>query len=833
MDIRKAIDCKDEFVNMFRDNSIIPIVGSGVSAGAAAEKGIVPSGKMYLEYMVDVIDKVGVLTNEEMEKLKSSNFSEIATIYEDDDIVSKGIKRQYFKDFFSNARFTKDDVRKSFFDIGWPYIYSLNVDDVIENSTDYDCVILPNRDFNEDIFDEKKCVIKLHGDVKDLLKYNDSSKVFTAKEYASSFSSNRKMLKKLASDYGNVNILFMGCSLDDEVDLLALESINIQLLPNTLGAVGLRDKNTEIFKKNYLFLTQEPSVMEKSKYKKYGITDIVLFEDYNTMYTFLIDAWKESQKVSVDELDRYTFLSPAEINQDSSSNADYLYMALNLVDYSKGRISYPYFMIPRECIKTLMEGIEQNIIQIVSGQRFSGKSYVLAYLYKVINDRIKYFFDARTRLTDKAIRLLLEKKNALMLFDADSLQRDQLEYILTNYEKISSNKNSLIIMVNSQDTELKGFVQMLTDDGTISSKAYKMYEDLFGNSFTRKELMNINTRLPEIRLQPYTDKDTLINYLMNISGEERIKTKYSDKIIPRNNVKEIAFSIAIASNEALYYSDIVNLEFEDIIGDIIRECSPLIEKLPTKGLERNHRDMSRVKVVLNSKYWIRTGLYKLANEKTGFDEIIRAYRYLIERLIDYSKEDLNRRRNKYKKIIYFDTINDIFGGKDGGKRGLVAQIYSNLNDLLGTDYQYNHQRAKCLMRNAFYQKNKSSKEASYSDAYKSAQIAWKQVQNEYDLSHNEKLLISLAHIEYSIASISASICDLHDYESENEIEDVIDKCYRAIINPYNEDDFYRDKKQNLRYGITFFVRHIMDRNLNLHDVLKTEYEELVKRMLNN
>ena len=46
------------------------------------------------------------------------------------------------------------DYRKQFLDIDWPYIYSLNIDDAIENSSVYSKVILPNREFRSELLNE-------------------------------------------------------------------------------------------------------------------------------------------------------------------------------------------------------------------------------------------------------------------------------------------------------------------------------------------------------------------------------------------------------------------------------------------------------------------------------------------------------------------------------------------------------------------------------------------------------------------------------------------------------------------------------------------------------
>ena len=105
--------------------------------------------------MYKTIERTEILSKEDIEELNKMSFSEISSIYEDDEIIEYKERRRYFEDNFYDAKYDKDDKRLNFFKIGWPYIYSLNIDDAIEKSTDYTTTVLPNREFNEDIFEKQ------------------------------------------------------------------------------------------------------------------------------------------------------------------------------------------------------------------------------------------------------------------------------------------------------------------------------------------------------------------------------------------------------------------------------------------------------------------------------------------------------------------------------------------------------------------------------------------------------------------------------------------------------------------------------------------------------
>lgn len=825
----KPEDCIGDFVLYFRDNSIVPLVGSGISCGALTKTGEVPNGEQFMNHMRATIRSSQALDKEDDDKLNNMSFSALSDLYDDDDIVDENKRRDFLFQNFYQAKYAENDYRRSFFDIGWPYIYSLNIDDVIERSTDY-TVILPNREFNPDVFEKDRCLLKLHGDIKDIIAYKDGCKVFNSREYVASLFENRPMLDKLATDYDNLNMVFLGCSLLDEIDLLALEPLRKL---KTRGEDYHTMNNADFYgKKNYLFTYREPSKFEISKYKHIGITDIVVFDKPRDMYEMLKNAWDESLKEQSDFLEDYSDYKLIELDYQDPNNRELFFYAVNTIDHKENSIIYPYYYIRRELTTQILSRISEHRIQIITGSRFSGKTYVLTDIFKSDNLYKKYLFDTRIKLTDKNIVDLLKRKKCIMLFDAGVLSRGQFEMLISHHELISENESSVVLFVHSNDSETLGIIRMLEDNNQLSRNDYYLYQDGLKNGFTRTETDDINSKLPATRLTPYRYDDTIINHLMSSAGEARTTSRFSDIHIPSDGVREVALSIALASNEVLFYSDIVTLELEEVMVKAVKECEPLIEQLKTSKAERSPRDMSGKKYILNSKYWIRSELINLVNG--GYVDIIKeGYRYLIEKLIDSSENNMSRRREKYRKIIYFDTINDIFGGKKGGRRDLVAQIYSALSDLLGTDYQYNHQRAKCLMRDAYYQRQDSVKERSYTDARDSALIARRQVENEYANHANDKLLISLAHIEYTLASILASICDLHSYSDISEIEEAVEVCYSAAINPYNADEFEKEKRRTAQYGIINFTKSLPNNEvvLKTSNLCQRQYSELARRFL--
>ena len=817
--ISNGTDYKEYICRCFQEKKIVPIVGTGLSCGVETSKGKVPSGEEVIAHMLSEIKKNNKITSDECESLRGKSFSSIAMIYEDDDIVSPVVRKLFYKSNFYEARFNKEDIRSKFLQIDWPYIYSLNIDDLIENSSRYKTVILPKREFYSEICNDKKCVFKLHGDISEIIKYKDSFKVFTSKEYVESVLTNRSILSKLQSDYASVNLLFFGCSLKDEMDLLSIDKLD--LISNHNNAEGYT------IKKNIFFTVGKPSLVEEIRYKQYGITDVAVFDDYNAMYELLYNAWEKAKNTRVNELEPYKQYVEKRFEAKEKHNLDYFYMAFNSVNVNKKTINFPHYYIERDLTRSVIEKIDKYSIQFVVGQMFCGKSYFLINLYRIVKDRDVYYFDSNTRLSDEALDTLLQCEGVLSLFDTDSLNYEQIEKIIE--KKCNS---SFIIMLSNHNVDILSMIEAVLQEEEKFSKRIFFHDNVLNNKLSYKERLLINKKLPQMNIIPMKKDETFINHIIRASEASGIKTKYSEYDIPQKTEKELALSIALASFETLTYEQIVMFEFDEIINGVIKEKEPLIEKVGRTSAERCGASMAGVKYVLNSKYWMRRELDKL---KDNEDRIVGAYRYLIQRCIDFEPNDVQSKRLRYKKIIYFDTINGIFAGRHFGSRSLVVKIYTNLEDLLGADYQYNHQRAKCLMRNAYYLKNVSGRESEYKEAFNSAKIAQNQVLNAMDTSSSKKLKISLAHIEYTIASIMSSICECEDYTNGNRIEQTINICGKSINNIYNREDvnrdyeFYRNGKH--KYGAIFFIFTIMEKNIPLSKESKKTYEQLINYLI--
>ncbi len=792
-------DIRNTLIIFLKNKSLIPIVGAGFSGGLDAYRGRVPNGSEYKNQMINELSKNEEFNDEEKASFLNDDFSTLSDYYEDDENVSQDVRLSYLKNNFCGVNMPIDDIRHLFFKIEWPYIYSLNIDDAIENSSLYRRIVLPNREVNDEIFDEEKCVIKLHGDIGEIVTYKRGDKIFTSKEYALSLEKNAYLLNKLRNDYKNQNIIFIGCSLDDEIDL------------KTLSTWPFDHTEKDNLSRRIIFVKGKPGKRQKSKYKVYGITDVVCFDDYDKMYVFLSNIWEEAIKIQEDELEQYTGIKICSIGSaEREKNHDYFFWGKSLYDLKNATMNFPYFFVTRNTTLEILKNINENKVHLVYGTRLSGKSYLLADLYKTIRDREVFYFDGRSRITKNALVELLKKENIVALFDIGTLDREQLEYILQSASDIKVNHNNIIINVNYHDSDTLGIVQLKLKHEIIQTSdilRYTLSNKLIDHSGV-KELEKVNKLLPAVNIPPYKSRSTFLDQLLYSESILNKKGKFSSQHIKVQSNKQLALLIVLAIREKLYALDIINFGFDMEIVDAIKRYAPFIERVETYSYEKSASDLSSVKYILNSKYWLKRELGNYARKKENYKNVNEAYYYIIGKIIEFSGKDEYKQRRECRKYILFDIMNDIFLDKYHGSIKLIVNVYTKLHSLLANDFNFLHQNAKCYLNYARYLREKSEKIQYLDEAKELAIIAKTMTENKYEESSNERLLITTAHIQYTLATIYCVKCKECDYEKTDENEIAIDAAIEAIYSPYNGDSYQTEKAQGVSHGILDFIRYV-------------------------
>lgn len=767
----KMIQCvsydevSNEIIQMMRRKTIIPVIGSGFTRDCIARSGKVPSGEDYYNYMIaQIVDQ----NPDEMKvkELNNESFSSISSIYHK--MVQAEKQQSYLLNKFTNVKL--ENVKKNFLKIDWPYIYTLNIDDAIENNSEFKTVLYANRDIRNSIFEQEKCVIKLHGDIKDILKYEDSNcEIFDQKQYVVSIKKNVSLLKKLTHDYEYLNLLYIGCSLSDEIDLLFSTSM-------------ANDNNNN----RYYCSTQIPTLLQKTKLEAFGITHCIVFESYDDIYEKMTDAFHQSLCITPDELEQFSTYEFKTLGTGFELNCPYLFQGKSILNNSKIAI-YPSFFVSRSVTDKIVENINSKGTQIVVGRGCSGKTYVSYDIIRRVRDREVYAFRSKDRINNETITLLLNKENCLTIFDSKVLSIKQIEeIILTTSERVVKS-NSIIIIENKSNRDLSGLLVLMKMNEHLEDDEIPQLE--ISNRFSKPKTDEINNYLVTSSLGVFSENKSIADNIINASNLLIQKNKFSQISPLTDNVRQVSSLIVLATLGKVYASDAINLDLVEEFEMQCKKAMPLIEKESTWVFEMSAANNSPLKYVVNAEYWLFNQLDILAKSRKGREKIIEAYRYIIGKLIEINgKPDLMKGEKyaPYKDYILFDNIFQIFRSQ-GTK--IIRDIYQSLNDILATDPNYLHQRAKCYIRSAYKSTEEKDKEKWLEMAYRDASISNSSFEKRYESHENEKIMISAAHSLYTAALALCHIAKLRNYRDISINANAVKCLYKAISSPFNSIEF--------------------------------------------
>lgn len=801
---------KDELVSNIRRKMLIPVIGSGFTRGCDAYKGKVPSGNDYSEYMIKKIVKELSLTQDEIDSLQTESFSNISQTYHQ--VIPISVQKEYLKSNFTKVKL--EESKKKFLGDFWPYVYTLNIDDGIESNSCYNHIVYSNRPIEKGIFDDFSCVIKLHGDVSEMLTYEDAkSEIFTQKQYISSLKSNASLLGKLQHDAIYQNLIFIGCSLNDEIDLLAYSSEN--------GVNAAK----------YFCTIKNPSTLEKYKYESYGITHCIVFDSYDQIYEYLYEVGQEAGKISINDLEEYKKFMITRLADDYESNKAYLFFGKSLINKNH-EISIPHFFISRDVTDGIFDNLSTYPLQFIVGAGCSGKSYVLVDIVCRIKSRDVFLFETKDRLTDQAFKDLISRKNCVILADDTSLSDNQVEYFIANLSHLRENNVNVVIAVDKNDRGVNGILKLYELQGTIQPRDIPQIP--LSNRLNNREWQRISPLLTAVTAGIFKEKDTIVDNIINLSKELTEKNKYYN-IVPRfTSIPELAALIVLAIERKIYSTRAAKLDLHDELYIQCKASIPLIDQESTWTFETSIDDNSPIKYVVNAEYWLCYQLGMFAHEEKNYMKIVEAYKYIITRIISQEgSPDLLRgnKSNSYGEYILFDNINRVFySNKIAGGQGLalIREIYEGLNKLLSVDPNYMHQRAKCYIKSAYFEKDLAKKVEYLEKAYRDANVAFQVFDNRYDECHNEKILISSAHVLYTKALVLCHKCYINNYASVNDNTTAIHVLYEALNSPYNTYAFAKKDSFNYKNVVAKIVfETIACSTLVLPDA-HSELEELFK-----
>lgn len=632
------------------EENLIPVIGSGFTKGCASQNGMVPDGSLATELMKKIICEFKPIN------LASADFNKTSERFFS--IVPKERQWEFFRQYFTKVHL--DSYMHDFLALPWPYIYTLNIDDGIENTGLYTAV-LPYHDANLPAT-SMKLLYKLHGDAKYEVLYKvQHNIVFSSKQYIEFLTSdtNRTMINAISSDYKQKNLLFIGCSLAYEPDIQHVYNHSKEdVPPNTLRCV-LRSTD----------LTDE----EELDLAEYGINSVIIVRDYELFYREVVN--NVNQLVAEETVAGYQFTNPGHKYLEPNNQEENLafFSGRNIFQESENVFYKSQFQIVRTCVQEIETQLENNSSVIIRGRRFSGKTFVLSTLAERFKRYTVFYFPSETTIDeDVLVDLLKNKSDSIFLFDSNSLTDYSYHQVANSEKLLRDNKNKLVITVNSNDLYL--------------SDALNAEIILVPAVFNQTELNLLQPISDSFGLIRRKERETNVDYLKALSDEQKIPLALFDKVPKTFTKEESIILILLSIKDKLYFSDISALGLHyRTVDRLIDRMQGIIERVPVaKGEKYRH---SSEKLVHNSKYYM---LYIMKSLSSA--EIIEAILHIVSHLV---KDPVRKRL--YVEAVLFDTLNQLFGYSKGAGK-LIFDIYDSLSPYLSQDMDYWLQRAKSIYR---------------------------------------------------------------------------------------------------------------------------------------
>lgn len=708
------------------DQKIIPIFGAGFSKGSSSKKGTVPDSEQCRILMKNLLLKH--VPDIEERQLASYDFSKTAHrfIKSIGKYIPRTVYTTFLRNYFTEAMLS--DTKKKFLSLPWLFIFTLNIDDAIEQTISCQ-KILPYQNAKSKNLPEDLCLYKLHGDAEYELHYDaENNIVFDQDQYVQSLNekSNQTICDLILTAYKEFNLLFIGCSLANEPDLKYI--------------YHLVQKDEQMNKINVQVRREKASKWEEDELEDYGITDILVVPDYDRFY---LDLWnKVENRRAEDRSFHYPYMNPKiQVVPDKDLK---FFSGYKCFDEKNNCFIKSNLCIKRTIISKIQHTLQDSKANIflLEGRRFSGKTSVLMELCE--NEKIRtvfYFPSTETEKTDVIMEILENYTNGLLLFDSNSVS-EEAYYMFRDVEPIlKENNHKIVLAMNQCDNYLPEIVE--AESERISS----VFDD--------KERIILKKKTNKLGLIQRKNRETNLDYLKTLESQQKL-TFFNSLHIPKDYTKnEKILLLILCVKDKIYSKDInaLGIQYREV-RSLVSRADLLIEQLNTK---KGERKFSGYKLVHNSKNCLLDAIHKWSRS-----DIIATIMTIVTTFLNGDRDQ----KRIYREVMQFDTLNQLFGYQKGAGE-LILNVYESLEEILNDDLHFWLQRAKSLYR------LNPSKPEQVKKAYMYAKKAYMDSHDNSTLTTKAALSVSL------ICGLLYSIEKNEDYQEEG-----IRLGYDAIFSSY-------------------------------------------------
>lgn len=746
----------------------VPFIGTGFTGGERASGTTVPMGGAWLEIMKEdiLLHANGSPSAADLEKM---DFNEVSDLYFSWPIVPISAIKQRLSDNFFHVDIASQ-VKRDFLHFPWPYIYTLNLDDAIERVID-GIKVLPYKKAGRHA--DRRYVYKLHGDVGDLLvapSQKELAAIFGTKQYIESLHRNESMLADLANDLAEKNLLFVGCSLTKELDLLFAIS---KMEGKTDAINGLR----------ILVCGAEPATFaEKKKLADYGITDVVVVSNYQSFFAYVGSLANEQEDLT-NPLSKFDFKDAADVQPTVQQRIQYMLQANWKGDAFR-------YSVRRDCEDSVLLKARNQPIVVIWGRRFSGKSTILQRTLNQIRDRRRYFIPSGASVSDRLFNQILQSRDSLIAIDSGALIPDKVRRLATSSQRLLENRTTIVLSLSRADLNNLG-------------RDFDFEESVEGLDFrfSTRESLSIDNFLDPLGYQKWASHKTILDNVLTIAESDITISQigsstplfgrvsdYAQRWKP-DKVGRLQFMVLyyLAVRHRMYSKTLRVLAKAEgsqyltqvILESMDREWQPFVETEvpdPSSRMAENSGTM----LASNSFAWLRILLTKIS-ERAGHKESAKMISDLYLAICDIDSDPFH--------LILYDNLNSIYETRASTQtdwRGaLIRQVYEGVAGKLSQEPDYWLQRAKAIY-------------------YISNDVAELRVAAAYcDKGLKETNLRTWSNAQLTKANILGKACLIEDYKSDDLISQALKAYFDVIkdahLNPAYIDELLRKSKGGRHY----------------------------------
>lgn len=631
-----------EILRIYESGRLLPFFGSGFTKDERARKGKVPNAAAMTRHITDMAsERCGdPIIAEQMKRI--ADLKVAFDLLFSKEYIDSSSARTYLSNTFSEVKLT-GAYKKDLLGLKWPHIFTFNIDDAIESVAGRYKKILPNRGLAKEFISSNRCLFKIHGDVEELCAYTEGSTVFTWAQYVGSIEANQSVLSFIQEQAQDSSFIFIGCSLDNELDLMSLA----QKTP---------------FAKSIFLKKGQADFEERLRLKQYGIDRVIYFDQYDDISKWIVSTLKDA-KIATPEreliIDDMQDITPTEAMSLIASGGP----LMKSDEHSRVALC-PAIFPRRQEVASLTSSIRSSQLVLVVGRRFSGKTTLLLQSIDAINDYSISFFSTSDSFSPEISNILAARRNHAFFFDSGFLDAQALDSILSAKTDPS---NKLILCTGQGDADLFR--------AKIGNRSIPFKEVSLPRKLNEYEANNFNSELNSLGLAKYPANQNLLTFAYNYFSNYKSQLPPSPLFEKAYNNDELKILILIAAFGKAEKGHIKAILPNFDISDFIARNDRLLESVSSNSVA------STGVVVCNSTSWLLRAVedeFKRHRVSETISEIIVAL----------ARDGF---RTTASNLISFDKLNELAGGS---VNSFIREVYALIQKPFEDDSHYWIQRAK-------------------------------------------------------------------------------------------------------------------------------------------